>query len=116
MRGLNSGLSFKMAAQESIEYQTLIHCSDRLSTAFKNSLVSIADKLLAKGFIPSELHDNVLNSGLEGDKVKASKLVKCVMDIVSICPGRYYDFMTLKSFQEEWLKPIHAVLTTEYGE
>ena len=107
--------SFKMAAQESIEYQTLIHCSDTLSIAFKNSLVSIADELFAKGFIPSDLHDDVLKAGLEGDNVKASKLVKCVTDMVSICPRKYYDFMTLKSFQDVWLKPIHAVLTTEYG-
>ena len=104
-----------MAEQKSIEYQTLIHCSDKLSIAFKNSLVSIADELLAKGFMPSDLHDDVLKAGLESDSVKASKLVKCVTDIVSICPEKYYDFMKLESFQDVWLKPIHAVLTTEYG-
>ena len=106
-----------MAAQESIEYQTLIHCTDKLSTAFKHSLVSIADELFAKEFITSDLYDNVLKPGLEGDNVKASNLVKCVADLVSIRPGRYYDFMALELFQEcAWLKQIHPVLIAEYGE
>ena len=106
-----------MAAQESREYQTLIHCTDRLSTAFKNSLVSIADELFAKEFISSELYDNVLKSGFEGDNVKASKLVKSVTDLVRIYPGRYNDFMALKVFQDcVWLKQIRPEITAEYGE
>ena len=102
-------------ASESVEYKTLIKCFDKLTIAFKSSPISIANELLANGFISSEVHEQVLLPGL-GDDVKATRLVKCVTDTVNACPGRYYDFMSLPLFQGQCLSPIYDVITTEYGE
>ena len=101
-------------ATESLEYKTLIGCIDKLTAAFRCSPLTVANELLSNGFISPEAHGKVLTS-LLGDDVKAAQLVKCVTDLVSVCPGKYYDFMALSLFEEPWLNPLHQVLTTAYG-
>ena len=101
-------------ATESLEYKTLIGCIDKLTAAFRSSLLTVSNELLAKGFISTEAHGKVVTSAL-GDDVKAAQLVKCVTDLVSVCPGRYYDFTALPIFKEPWLNPLHQVLTATYG-
>ena len=103
-----------MAASESIEHETLVRYIDKLTLAFESAPVSIANELLAKGLISPEIHSNMLTLGI-GKDVKATQLVKCVIDQIHVCPGKYYDFMALPSFQEKWLTNLHEVLTTEYG-
>lgn len=100
---------------ESAEYKTLIKCIDKLRIAFKFSLVSIADELLANGFVSSEAHSNILTTSGWGEDEKASRLVKCVTDIVSVCSGKYHDFMALPMFKNHGLSPLYDVITTEYG-
>ena len=92
----------------------MIGCTDKLTAAFGSSLLTVSNELLAKGFISTEAHGKVVTSAL-GDDEKAARLVKCVTDQVSVCPGKYYDFMALPIFKEPWLKPLHQVLTTTYG-
>ena len=101
---------------ESVEYKTLIGCVNKLTIAFKSSLISIANELLSKGFIPPEVHDKItgMASGLSDD-MKATNMVKCVTDQVRMCPGRYYDFMALPLFKEQWLNSLHNAIITEYG-
>ena len=104
-----------MASAGSMEYRALIKCFDKLATAFKLSLVTISSELIANGFISSEMCDEVLaTSGLNED-VKATKLVKHVIDMIKVFPGRYSDFMALPLFQREQLSPIHDAVMTEYG-
>ena len=110
-------LSTNMASKsESVEYQTIIGCTKTLTTAFKSSTISIANELLSNGFIPPEVHDKItgMTSGLSDD-VKATSLVKCVTDQVRMCPGRYYDFMGLPLFKEQWLSSLYDAIITEYG-
>ena len=82
--------------------------------AFKSSLVSVSNELLANGFISSEVHDKVLSPGL-GDDVKASMLVRCVTDAVCLCPRKYHDFMKLPLFKEQWTKELYEFITAKYG-
>ena len=105
------------STSESLEYKTLIGCVNKLSIAFKSSLISTANELLSNGFIPPEVHDKVtgMASGLSDD-MKATNLVKCVTDQVKMCPGRYYDFMSLPVLKEQWLSSLHDAIITEYGE
>ena len=115
-RPLRSAL--KMASlPESVEYNTLIGCTTKLTTAFKSSPISVANHLLSNGFISPEVHDKVtgITSGLGDDVKAATSLVKCVTDQVRTCPGRYYDFMALSLFKEPWLCSLHDIITAEYG-
>ena len=102
-------------ASESVEYNTLIKCTDKLTIAFKSSPVSIANELLTKGFISPEAHGNMLSTPGLGEDVRATKLVTCVTDMVKMCPGKYYDFLSLPLFKEQWLNPLHELITNEYG-
>ena len=102
-------------ASESVEYKTLIKYIDKLTIAFKSSPVSIANELLANGFISSEVHGNMLSTPGLGEDVKATRLVTCVTDMVKVCPGKYDDFMGLPLFKEQWLSPLYEVITAEYG-
>ena len=72
---------------ESVEYKTLIKCTDKLRIAFKFSLISIADELLANGFVSPEAQSNILTTSGWGEDEKASRLVKCVMDHVNLSPA-----------------------------
>lgn len=80
-----------MAASESVEHRTLVRYIDKLTLAFESAPVSITNELLAKGLISPEIHTNALTLGI-GNDVKASQLVKCVMDQIHVCPGKYCDF------------------------
>ena len=113
---LDREVNCKMAS-ESAEYKTLIKCIDKLTIAFKSSLVLIANELLANGFISYEVHvhGNMLSTSGLGEDVKATRLVTCVTNMVKMCPGKYYDFMALPLFKEQWLNPLHEVITAEYG-
>ena len=102
-------------ASESVEYKTLIKCLDKLTIAFKSAPVSIANELLANGFISSEAHGNMLSTPGLGEDVKATRLVTCVTDMVKMCPGKYYDFMSLPLFKEQWLSQLRELITNEYG-
>ena len=102
-------------ASESVEYKTLIKYIDKLTIAFKSSPVSVANELLANGLISSEAHGNMLAASGLGEDVKATRLVTCVTDMVKMCPGKYYDFMSLPLFKEQWLSPLHELITNEYG-
>ena len=101
---------------ESVEYKTIIGCTKTLTTAFKSSTISIANELLSNGLIPPEVHNKItgMASGLSDD-VKATNMVNCVADQVRICPGKYYDFMGLPLFKEQWLSSLHDAIITEYG-
>ena len=103
-----------MAASESIEHQTLVRHIDKLVLAFKSSPLSIGTELLAKGLVSSEVYAGLLTPGT-GNDAKAAQLVMCLKDQIHICPGKYYDFMALPSFQEKWLSSVHEVLTSTYG-
>ena len=102
-------------ASESVEYKTLIKFFDKLAIAFKSSPVSIANELFANGFIPSEALDNTLSASGLGEDAKATRLVNCVIDMVKMNAGKYYDFMSLPLFKEQWLSGLHEIITTEYG-
>ena len=100
---------------ESVEYKTLIRCTDKLTIAFKFSIISTANELLANGFISSEAYGNVLTTLGWGEDEKASRLVKCVTDTVKVYPGKYRDFMALPMFQKHGLSKLYDDITNEYS-
>ena len=105
----------KMAVSESlIEYQTLVRYMDKLTIAFKSSPIAVASELFAKGLISQEVSEKALILGIS-DAVKATEMMMCVADQVRICPGKYYDFMSMKVFEEPWIKSLHDNLIAEYG-
>ena len=103
-----------MATPNSVEHQTLLACTDKLALAFKSSLDSIGTELLAKGLISPQVLEKVLTIGIV-NSAKATEMVMCMADQISICPNKFHDLMALDSFQEPWLKPVHDLLTKEYG-
>lgn len=100
---------------ESVEYKTLIKCTDKLTIAFKFSIISTANELLANGFISSEAYGSILTTSGLGEDEKASRLVKCVTDTVKAYPGKYRDFMALPMFQKYSLTKLYDIITNEYG-
>ena len=102
---------------ESVEYNTLIASITKLTTAFKSSPISFANQLLSNGFISPEVYDKVtgMTSVLGDDMKAASRMVKSVTDQVSMCPGRYYDFMALPLFKEPWMSSVYDAITSDYG-
>ena len=100
--------------QSSVEHQTLISCTPKLTIAFKSALSSIGTELLAKGLISEEVLEKVHTVGIV-DSMKATEMVTCVTTNISLCPSKFDDFMALDVFQEPCLKSVHDLLTTEYG-
>ena len=49
------------------------------------------------------------------DDVKATRLMKCVTDVVNVSPVRYHDFVALGVFKEPWLTSLHDIITAKYG-
>jgi hypothetical protein len=100
---------FKM--EDSIEYKTLIKCTDRMTIAFRGTIVSTANELLANGFMSPEAHSNILTTSGWGENEKASRLAMCVADTVKMHPGKYYKFLALPMCQGHTL---HGIITTEH--
>ena len=94
---------------ESVEYKTLIKCTDRLTIAFRGSIVSTANELLANGFMSPEAHGNILTTPGWGENEKASRLMMCVADTVKMQPAKYREFLALPM-----LSQLHGIITTEY--
>ena len=83
---------------ESVEYKTLIRCTDKLIIAFKFSILSTANELLANGFVSPETYGSILTTSGWSEDEKASRLVKCVADTVKVYPGKYHDFLVFSMF------------------
>ena len=101
----------------SVEYNTLIASITRLTTAFESSPISVAGKLLSNGFISPEVYDKVTEmTPVLGDDMKAAnRLVKSVIDQVSMCPERFYDFMAMPLFKEPWMSSVYDAITNDYS-
>ena len=102
------------STRESIEYQALARCFAKLTIAFKASTLLISNELYSMGMISPEVHSKLLTVGVSDD-LKATEMVKSVVDLVLVCPGKYYDFMSLPAFKEECFRPIHDEITAVYG-
>ena len=104
-----------MAVAESIEHKTVLKFMDKLVIAFSSSLASVANELIDKAVIPPKIHEYVPNAE-EGDShTKAAEMMMCVADQVRVCPGKYYDFMSMSVFEQAWIKSLRDDLTSEYG-
>ena len=103
------------STRESIEYQALARCFAKLTIAFKASTLLISNELYSTGIISREEHGKLLTVGVS-DEMKATEMVKSVVDLVLVCPGKYYDFMSLPAFKEECFRPLHEEITAVYGE
>lgn len=90
---------------DTAEYKTLIECSDKLISAFQADPFSIADKLLARGFISPALHREALPRALVMSVIKQVELNK----------KRYYNFLEIVQ-EELWLEDIKEVICNTYSE
>ena len=97
-----------------MEHKTLMTYLDKLAIAFQSSLAPVANELVAKAVIPPEIHGYVLTEGIDSH-TKATKMMMCVADQVRVCPGKYYDFMSMSVFEQAWIKSLRDDLTSEYG-
>ena len=103
-----------MAVPESMEYKTLMTYLDKLAIAFRSSLPTVAKQLVDQAVIPAEIHRYVLTEGIDS-LTKATTMMMCVADQVQVCPGKYYDFMSMSVFEQPWIKSLRDDLTSEYG-
>ena len=72
--------------------QTLIKCTDKLVDALSGSPLTIADQLLAKGFISSEAYVGLLEPSLTAEH-KARMMLKHVRSTVHLKPEKYIEFV-----------------------
>ena len=75
------------------EYQSLVKCADELIQLIQHNIVSVSSKLFAKGLVPQDIHDSVLNVDGTSNRAKAAKLLSCVLDKIKESAGRFQDFI-----------------------
>ena len=75
-------------------YQTLLRCTPKLVTALSGSPLSVADELLGKALISSEVYRSLLVSSLTPDN-KAREMVVSVSSAVQLNSSKYVEFIQI---------------------
>ena len=101
------------AAQQTIEYQTLLKNEGKLTNLFRTSISSFVDELYANGLISQKVFETKTDNN--ADPTKAKEMTMCVLDCVSKDPGKYRVFMSMKAFEPPWAKSVHEHLTQDFG-
>ena len=94
---------------DSVEYQTLVRCRDKLYTAFRLDPVTIAHSLVATNLIPPTVASEV--NELATSEQKAGRLVECFFGKVEISHCRYDDFITV-FYRYGWLGDLVDILNS----
>ncbi len=96
------------------EYTTLIHCTDKLISEISADPLTVANKLVTRGLIPSSL---VISTQLQTkeNQLKASELVEQVKNKVNTFPENFEVF--LSSLDEFfWLQQLVKWIRKQYDE
>jgi hypothetical protein len=79
---------------DEVEHQTLVRCTPKLVTALSGSPLSIADQLLAKGFMSEEVYRRLQKPSLGGDDM-AREMVARVRGAVQLNSSKYTEFVQI---------------------
>ena len=89
---------------DSVEYETLVRCQDKLVAAFKLNPLRIANHLIDMDLVPPSIVQQV--SELATVEQKAKRLVECVFEMVKISHRQYHCFITVLS----WLYGLSGLI------
>ena len=78
----------------SAEYRTILKCKRELSTLLSHDLPSIANDLVADGFISPSAGKRTNTLGRDNES-KASDLMDIVADQIELTPEKFEDFVTI---------------------
>ena len=108
-KNINSGSSSASEAQD--PYKVMVHCHDKLVTALSSDPQSVANTLVAKGFIPPNIseimHLNII------PQEKATILVEAIRGQIKIAPRRFHEFVNILK-DDKWTENIAAILLSTY--
>ena len=104
-----------MARKSSTEYKALLRCASDLTVLLKNNTVSVSTKLLEKGLVTEEVHDEVLTMQGVSNQDKAARLVFCVTDRVKVSAQQFHDFVDVLKEAGPYFKDIVEKLSSEHG-
>ena len=90
-------------ATDSLEYNTVLSCFDKLVTALKQDPLAVSNELVAGGLIPP----------VDG-AVDAQKLAQLLLERIQLSSKRYYDIIKVFS-RHEWLGDIVDILQDEHS-
>ena len=88
--------------------QILFRCNHELITSLSLDPLGIAKILLAEGFIPENIQEQMLLSSRTPQE-KATILVTAIRKKIEIAPKRYREFLCILS-QQKWMKDILDIL------
>ena len=87
-----------VASVESV-YKAMIHCHNKLVTAFSMDIITISGVLLAKEFIPREISSKMLLHPFTPQE-KATILVNAITDKIRVAPRRFDELIQIFSEQD----------------
>ena len=101
-------------ADQNIEYQSLVQCTDDLTQLIKHNVVSVSSKLFAKGLVAKDVHDSILSLEGVANHSKAAKLLLCVMDRIKESAGRFQDFIDVLG-EDSYFQDVKQKLTEAHS-
>lgn len=103
-----------MATSEgvSIEYTTIVKCTDKITSEISADPLSVATKLVSIGMIPQSLVGSAQLQTKE-KKVKASELVEQITNRIGSFPESFEEFLGILN-EFTWLKKLVECVGKEY--
>lgn len=100
--------------EPSVEYQSLVQCTDDLTQLVQHSVISLSSKLFARGLVAKDIHDSVLSVDGASKQSKAANLLSCVLDKIKESAGRFQDFIDVLS-EDSYLGDVVLKITEVRG-
>ena len=101
-----------MAASQSVEYATLVQCTEKLARGISQDPLSMANKLLEAGLVPPTLVSKMLLPSGENYS-KATELVLQVIKVVAGFPQKFHVFMKILK-DCYWLNDLAETVCGQY--
>ena len=97
---------------ENKAYTTVLSCHGKLVSALSPDTRTIAGILMENGFIPPEIHAEILLLS-STPHVKATNLVYAIMEKIKIAPKRFHELIKIFS-EQKWTTDIAEILQSAY--
>ena len=97
---------------ENEAYTTVLSCHDKLVSALSPDTHTIAGILMENGFIPPEIHAEMLLLS-SPPHVKTTNLVNAIMEKIKIAPKRFHELIKIFS-EQKWTTDIAEILQSAY--
>lgn len=96
---------------DTLEYETLVRCRNKLVTALKLDPANVADELISKNLVPPSVATEMTE--LTRSEDKARRLVECIFNKVELSSGAYESFIAV--FTEcGWLEDLVGILNAAH--